>query len=274
MQTQKYSQLFYRRASKKKDAPVVILIHGVAGSSLLWQKVIDRLAPNFDVIAIDLMGYGRSPRLKKIAYTSSLHSESIHETIRAIGLSKPYLMVGLSMGANLAIEYAARYRDEINGVVCVGLPYYRDEAEARAELQLSYWTREALNHPRRARLVIPIIWFIGRHFTLLSDHLSGPIYTGAIAKDAMSVLYHAYQSSLINCMVHQHTKEALHKIGNKPVLFARGDKDRWSPLVRTETLAATYPNSQLRIIENSPHNTVMLAPDETAKCIEEFWQAL
>ncbi|MEW6327590.1 MAG: alpha/beta fold hydrolase [Thermodesulfobacteriota bacterium] len=44
---------------KGKGKPLV-LIHGVFSSSFVWHKNIDALAEHFDVIALDLKGYGYS----------------------------------------------------------------------------------------------------------------------------------------------------------------------------------------------------------------------
>ena len=40
------------------DGPVVLLVHGMAGSSETWKHVIPALAKQFTVIAPDLLGHG------------------------------------------------------------------------------------------------------------------------------------------------------------------------------------------------------------------------
>jgi pimeloyl-ACP methyl ester carboxylesterase len=40
--------------------PVVVLIHGMAGSSETWEPVLDRLAEHCTVVAPDLLGHGDS----------------------------------------------------------------------------------------------------------------------------------------------------------------------------------------------------------------------
>jgi pimeloyl-ACP methyl ester carboxylesterase len=37
---------------------VVLLIHGLAGSSKTWDLVVPRLSEHYDVIAPDLLGHG------------------------------------------------------------------------------------------------------------------------------------------------------------------------------------------------------------------------
>ena len=49
----------YRRAG---EGEAVLLIHGLAGSSLTWQHVMGPLAEHYDVIAPDLLGHGESAK--------------------------------------------------------------------------------------------------------------------------------------------------------------------------------------------------------------------
>ncbi|HEX5855201.1 MAG TPA: alpha/beta fold hydrolase, partial [Thermoanaerobaculia bacterium] len=47
----------YQRAGR---GPLVVLLHGIAGTSSTWDAVIPRLAEHYDVLAPDLLGHGES----------------------------------------------------------------------------------------------------------------------------------------------------------------------------------------------------------------------
>ena len=49
----------YRMAS---TGPVLLLVHGMAGSSVTWRHVMPALAPRYTVVAPDLLGHGRSDK--------------------------------------------------------------------------------------------------------------------------------------------------------------------------------------------------------------------
>ena len=49
----------FRRAG---TGPVVLLVHGMAGSSATWRHVMPALAERFTVIAPDLLGHGESAK--------------------------------------------------------------------------------------------------------------------------------------------------------------------------------------------------------------------
>ena len=49
----------YRMAG---EGPVIVLIHGIAGSSTTWRAVMPSLAEHYTVIAPDLLGHGQSAK--------------------------------------------------------------------------------------------------------------------------------------------------------------------------------------------------------------------
>jgi pimeloyl-ACP methyl ester carboxylesterase len=52
-------EVAYRRAG---EGPVVLLVHGMAGSSVTWNHVMSSLARRFTVVAPDLLGHGESAK--------------------------------------------------------------------------------------------------------------------------------------------------------------------------------------------------------------------
>ena len=43
------------------EGPVVILVHGIASSSVTFQELVPRLSGAHRVIALDILGFGASP---------------------------------------------------------------------------------------------------------------------------------------------------------------------------------------------------------------------
>lgn len=84
----------------------LLLIHGLGGSWKSWMPVIDRLAAHREIIAIDLPGHGKTPKLEGPTSVSSL-ADSVSEFIQHNGLNG-IDAVGSSMGARLVLELARR----------------------------------------------------------------------------------------------------------------------------------------------------------------------
>lgn len=247
----------------------IVLIHGVVGSSLVWQPMIDKLSSDFHLVAIDLLGYGHSPK-PKIVYDPSTHNQAIHGTVEELNIKKPYTVAGLSMGAILAIEYATTYADEVSNVICIGVPYYRTKEEARAGLKDNIWTHMAMSHPHVSRLIMPLIVLIVRRFKYLRERFARPVYTGQMAKEALMTPYYVFKSSLDNCLASQNLLSTISKLGRIPLLIIDGANDKWCPTERVRSLSKTYKNSVFMVIDGAAHNTVVSAPQQTSEDIKSF----
>lgn len=98
--------LHYERRGLR-DAPALVLIHGIAHRWQAWEPVIDLLAAHHDVIAIDLPGFGRSPVPPGgVARSVPETAEALAAFFAGLGLSQPHV-AGNSLGGALALELAA-----------------------------------------------------------------------------------------------------------------------------------------------------------------------
>jgi len=89
--------------------PVVILLHGFAETSRMWQPIIPLLAEKFTVIAPDLPGIGDSSIPEKIDMLSA--ARQIHELVRSLKIEKARV-VGHDIGLMVAYAYAAQFPNE------------------------------------------------------------------------------------------------------------------------------------------------------------------
>lgn len=106
------------------DGPVVILVHGIASSSVTFDNLVPLLAPHHRVISIDILGHGGSPAPEGAGYTVREHVEWLHRTIRSLRLKEPFTIVGHSLGALLVARYARENPSDISRVVLVSPPIY------------------------------------------------------------------------------------------------------------------------------------------------------
>lgn len=82
----------------------VVLLHGIGHHWQAWEPVLSILAASQDVIALDLPGYGDSPRLPDSdAYELGNVVPLLAETFRALGIERPHV-VGNSLGGLLALR--------------------------------------------------------------------------------------------------------------------------------------------------------------------------
>ena len=82
--------IFYREAGPK-DAPTLLLLHGLPSSSRMFEPLLARLSDRYHLVAPDYPGFGHSdwPDPKKFAYTFDHYAEvmnPLHRSARALAL--------------------------------------------------------------------------------------------------------------------------------------------------------------------------------------------
>jgi pimeloyl-ACP methyl ester carboxylesterase len=91
---------------REGEGPPLVLLHGVGHHWQAWRPVIDRLAAEFDVIACDSPGFGRSPALpSSIEPTIAAYVDAFEWFFAELGLERPHV-AGSSMGGAIAMELA------------------------------------------------------------------------------------------------------------------------------------------------------------------------
>lgn len=92
---------------RQGQGPPLVLIHGLGGSLVNWTPVLDLLAEERDVIAVDMPGFGGSAPLPQgVRHSPVEMGRAITAHCRALGVERPHL-AGNSLGAWTALEMAA-----------------------------------------------------------------------------------------------------------------------------------------------------------------------
>lgn len=107
----------------------VVFLHGLGGTQRYW--TCGPLPLEFTgrrTVLIDLLGFGDSPR-PWFRYTLDRHLEALHSSLRDKG---NMTLVGHSLGAVLAVAYAARFPSSVRRLVLISLPYFGTERNAYA----------------------------------------------------------------------------------------------------------------------------------------------
>jgi len=104
----------YRIAGK---GPVLLLVHGMAGSSMTWRHVIPALAQRYTVLAPDLLGHGRSDKPRG-EYSLSAHVNTLRGLLDALGLQRA-TVVGQSLGGGVAMQLAYEFPERCQRLVLV-----------------------------------------------------------------------------------------------------------------------------------------------------------
>jgi len=99
----------------KDDRPPLLLIHGFGASTDHWRKNIQGLQADFQVWAIDLLGFGRSAK-PNWQYSGDLWQAQLHGFITEV-IGRPAVLAGNSLGGYAALCVAANHPESAAGLV-------------------------------------------------------------------------------------------------------------------------------------------------------------
>ena len=101
------------------EGPVVLLVHGMAGSSATWKHILPSLAQRFTVVAPDLLGHGESGKPRRSEYSLGAHANVLRDLLNVLGHERA-TFVGQSLGGSVAMQMAYQFPERCERLVLAG----------------------------------------------------------------------------------------------------------------------------------------------------------
>jgi len=101
-----------------RDAPVLVLIHGLGGSGRWWDPLVPALARSHHVIRLDLLGHGRSAKPAGLGYEIADHGARIGVVLNRLGV-RHAVVAGHSTGGLIATALAGQRPDLVTALALV-----------------------------------------------------------------------------------------------------------------------------------------------------------
>ena len=113
----------------------MVLIHGIGSSRTIWDRVRVPLEERFDVIAVDLPGFGDQPWFgSPVPERMESLATAVEEELDRLGIERAHL-VGHSMGGWIALELARRGRSiDVLAIAPIGGATEREARASKREL--------------------------------------------------------------------------------------------------------------------------------------------
>ena len=112
-----HSVYYVRSIDRHPERPPLLLIHGFGASTDHWRKNISGLSKDFEVWAIDLIGFGRSAK-PEIQYSGDLWRDQLHDFITNV-IGRPAVLAGNSLGGYAALCVAAQRPQSAAGLILI-----------------------------------------------------------------------------------------------------------------------------------------------------------
>lgn len=120
--------LLHIKTYGKQDLPQVVLVHGIATQLTVWQKLIDELKLDYHVVALDLLGHGKSPKPTDVTYTAQTQAQAIYHSLKEYHYLRPSIFIGFSIGALVATQFCLQHPKLAQALVLVAPPVYMPQA--------------------------------------------------------------------------------------------------------------------------------------------------
>jgi len=256
------------------EGPVLVFIHGMAGSSATWNAVLPSLAKQFTVVAPDLLGHGDSANPPMADYSLGAFASTVRDVLDSLGHQRA-TVVGQSLGGGVAMQFAYQFPDRCERLVLLdsgGLgrdvtPLLRGLAFPGVEylfpLVFTSAARQAGN------TVAAVLGRVGLRKTPQAEEmwrsyesLVDPARRAAFVRTLRSVI------SLGGQQVSAHDR--LHIGEHIPTLIVWGGHDSIIPIEHGHAAHRALPHSRFEVFEDAGHYPHCEDPERFVHVVTDF----
>jgi pimeloyl-ACP methyl ester carboxylesterase len=254
------------------DGPTLILIHGIGGDWKTWEPVLEPLAAEHRVIAVDLPGHGGSAKGAG-DYSLGGLANVLRDLGGALDIERATL-VGHSLGGGVAMQFAYQYPERCERLVLVssgglgpdvGL-LLRLATLPGSDLFLSLTAPAARSVLGKAAGVGELLRirpsvdasFYGRAFTALAERETRAAFLGTL-RGVVST-----RGQLVDA------RDRLYLAEEMPTLIVWGERDAVIPVEHAHEAHEAMPGSRLEVFAGAGHVPQLDEPERFVDLVEEF----
>jgi pimeloyl-ACP methyl ester carboxylesterase len=137
--------IFYREAGPK-DAPTILLLHGLPSSSRMFEALFARLSDRFHLVAPDYPGFGHSdwPDPKTFAYTFDHYAEIMNHFTEALGLSR-YTLYMQDYGGPVGFRMVLANPERVEALIVQDAVAHNEGLGVNWKARRAFWADRAVN---------------------------------------------------------------------------------------------------------------------------------
>ena len=249
------------------DSPTVVLIHGLAGCWQNWIENVEPLGRDFDVIALDLPGFGES-ELPAGDVSIAGYARTVVGLLDALGLERAKL-IGNSMGGQIAVQTAIDFPERTGSMIlvspagystCSTPPILQRGAYALGEIlpRVLAHRPALISRPRLRKIALA---GVVAHPEKLSAEAAFELMGGdgkiGFAAAAKAILAHDFRERLVDVKC--------------PTLIIWGQDDRLITSRDAERFASRIVGSRKIVLRDTGHVAMMERPDWFNAIAKEFF---
>lgn len=243
--------------------PPLVLLHGALSDARVWRAQIAALSDEFEVIAWDAPGAGRSSDPDE-PFAMADWADRLRHLLGHLGTG-PAHVAGLSWGGSLALEFYRRHPEAVLSLVLAdtyaGWKGSLSPAACQARLEM------ALRTSRMSPAELAAHWLPG----LLSSSTPADVREELTAVVADS--HPAGMRLMAQSMAESDLRDVLPRI-DVPTLLLWGERDERSPLSIAEEMLAAIPRARLAVLPAAGHDSNLEDPAGFNHLVREFCRSV
>jgi pimeloyl-ACP methyl ester carboxylesterase len=258
--------LHHYHDSGPKDSPhVIVLIHGWDCWWMWWHIVIQHLNENgIRTIAYDLKGHGWSAEDAHQDYSLPSFSHDLHALVEALGL-KQYHIAAFSLGPFIALDYATRFKTDIQTLTFFNFGYFPNNA-------FLTWFVPRFVPTVFDKVLRKIKWWPPVYLYARMTLMKNSIHKEDIIIGVNSLRFISSQAirqtatQITQIEVTENIPKQVSQI-DRPILFVAGKGDNVVSWKNTEKLFRYAKNGRLEVIKKCGHLITVELPEVTSELI-------
>ena len=255
------------------SGPVVLLLHGIAGSSRTWDAVVETIAEHTRVIAPDLLGHGESAKPRG-DYSLGAYASGVRDLLVALG-EESATVVGHSLGGGVAMQFAYQFPERCDRMVLVssgGLgrevtPVLRAATLPGAELVLPLIAHRRVLDAARA-VGRATRWLPLPARPALAEVRRG--YASLVDTEARAAFVHTARSVIDVGGQRVDASDRLYLANELPTLVVWGARDSFIPVAHARHFADLVPTARVEVFERAGHFPHCDEPARFARTLVDF----
>jgi pimeloyl-ACP methyl ester carboxylesterase len=266
--------IFYREAGPK-DAPTLLLLHGLPSSSRMFEPLFARLSQNYHLVAPDYPGFGHSdwPDPKQFTYTFDHLAEVMNHFTEALGLSR-YTLYLQDYGGPVGLRMALVHPERIEALVIQNAVAHNEGLGANWKPRRAFWADRAANESALRVNLLSLATTRTRHVGSdpNPERYDPDLWTDEFAflsqpgqADIQSDLFYDYRTNVENYPRWQ----AWMRAKQPRLLVIWGKYDPSFDISEPEAYRRDVPNAQVHLLDGG-HFALDTAADEIAALVRDF----
>jgi pimeloyl-ACP methyl ester carboxylesterase len=269
------ARLFW--TSEGQGAPAVLLCDGLGCDGFIWRYLEPALAEERKVVHWHYPAHGRSPPPSHSHGFSLPHLADDAVTVLDAARLQRVVVVGHSMGVQVALEMHHRHRARVEALILVcgspghPLDTFHDTSVLRWLLPSLRKTTEAL--PRgvsaltraavRSGLALELALLFEVNAKLVHREDLEPYFAHFLSMDPRLFLRTMQAAA-------EHSAEDYLPQVDVPTLVIGGDHDRFTPPWLSRRMALAIPDAELVMVPGGSHTTPLEAPETVQQAVADF----